>query len=411
MIFENITENEYEKFWNFYENKCFLSSIKIGHLREKNNWNISYVGLKENNKIIACAMLLFKKSHFNKYEYYAIRGPLIDYNNFNLINTFFNELKNYIKKNNGYILRIDPYIIDYQRDIDGNIIENGIDNFKIITYLNKIGFKKNNNDEQNNLLFTLNLKNKSENDILNEMKPNTKNTINKVLKSNIKIRELNYSELNIFYDILKKTGERKQFKIKSLEYFQNMYKLFSKDNQVKFLITELDLKENNNILKTELEKKQNELIKLNTAKYNDGKRNNLTNEIESIKKRIKHNNEIIENDKKSKIIMSASMFILIKPEVVYLASGNDEKYLNFNSQFLIQWEMIKYAINNGFDKYNFYGIITYDDKNNKDYGIYEFKRGFNGNVEKLIGEYFLPISKEYYFIEIIKKTKKYLEGE
>ncbi|MGN1379807.1 MAG: peptidoglycan bridge formation glycyltransferase FemA/FemB family protein [Bacilli bacterium] len=411
MIFENITENEYEKFWNFYENKCFLSSIKIGHLREKNNWNISYVGLKENNKIIACAMLLFKKSHFNKYEYYAIRGPLIDYNNFNLINTFFNELKNYIKKNNGYILRIDPYIIDYQRDIDGNIIENGIDNFKIITYLNKIGFKKNNNDEQNNLLFTLNLKNKSENDILNEMKPNTKNTINKVLKSNIKIRELNYSELNIFYDILKKTGERKEFKIKSLEYFQNMYKLFSKDNQVKFLITELDLKENNNILKTELEKKQNELIKLNTAKYNDGKRNNLTNEIESIKKRIKHNNEIIENDKKSKIIMSASMFILIKPEVVYLASGNDEKYLNFNSQFLIQWEMIKYAINNGFDKYNFYGIITYDDKNNKDYGIYEFKRGFNGNVEKLIGEYFLPISKEYYFIEIIKKTKKYLEGE
>ena len=403
MVFENITENEYEKFWNIYDNKCFLSSIEIGHLREKNNWHISYVGLKENNKIIACAMLLFKKRHFNKYEYYAIRGPLIDYSNFELLKIFFSELKAFIKKNNGYILRIDPYIIDYQRDIDGNIIKGGINNSKIITYLNKIGFKKNNNDEQNNLLFTLNLKSKSENDILNEMKSNTRNIINKALKSNIKIKELNYDELNIFYDILKKTGDRKNFKIKSFNYYQNMFKIFK--NKIKFLITEIDLNENNILLKEELNNKEIELNKLSNAKYNNGKKNNIKNEIDSIKKKITYNNEIIEKTKRTNIIMSSSVFIIMKPEIVYLSSGNIEKYLKFNSQYALQWEMIKYAINNGFDKYNFYGIITYDDKNNKDYGIYEFKRGFNGNVEKLIGEYELPISKEYYFIKIIRKIK------
>ncbi|MDD5865741.1 MAG: peptidoglycan bridge formation glycyltransferase FemA/FemB family protein [bacterium] len=403
MIFENITENEYEKFWNIYDKKCFLSSIEIGHLREKNNWHISYVGLKENNKIIACAMLLFKKRHFNKYEYYAIRGPLIDYSNFELLKIFFSELKAFIKKNNGYILRIDPYIIDYQRDIDGNIIKSGINNSKIITYLNKIGFKKNNNDEQNNLLFTLNLKSKSENDILNEMKSNTRNIINKALKSNIKIKELNYNELNIFYDILKKTGDRKNFKIKSFNYYQNMFKIFK--NKIKFLITEIDLNENNILLKEELKNKEIELNKLSNAKYNNGKKNNIKNEIASIKKKITYNNEIIEKTKRDNIIMSSSVFIIMKPEIVYLSSGNIEKYLKFNSQYALQWEMIKYAINNGFDKYNFYGIITYDDKKNKDYGIYEFKRGFNGNVEKLIGEYELPISKEYYFIKIIRKIK------
>ena len=403
MIFENITENEYEKFWNIYDKKCFLSSIEIGHLREKNNWHISYVGLKENNKIIACAMLLFKKRHFNKYEYYAIRGPLIDYSNFELLKIFFSELKAFIKKNNGYILRIDPYIIDYQRDIDGNIIKGGINNSKIITYLNKIGFKKNNNDEQNNLLFTLNLKSKSENDILNEMKSNTRNIINKALKSNIKIKELNYDELNIFYDILKKTGDRKNFKIKSFNYYQNMFKIFK--NKIKFLITEIDLNENNILLKEELKNKEIELNKLSNAKYNNGKKNNINDEIASIKKKITYNNEIIEKTKRTNIIMSSSVFIIMKPEIVYLSSGNIEKYLKFNSQYALQWEMIKYAINNGFDKYNFYGIITYDDKNNKDYGIYEFKRGFNGNVEKLIGEYELPISKEYYFIKIIRKIK------
>ena len=404
MVFENITENEYEKFWNIYKNRCFLSSIEIGHLREKNNWHISYVGLKNNNKIIACAMLLSKKRHFNKYEYYAIRGPLIDYNNYDLLNIFFSELKKYIKNNNGYILRIDPYIIDYQRDIDGNIIKGGINNSKIITYLNKIGFKKNNNDEQNNLLFTLNLKNKSIDQVLTEMKSNTRNIINKVMKSNIKIKELNYDELHIFYDILKKTGDRKNFKVKSFNYYQNMFKIFK--NKIKFLITEIDLNENNILLKEELKNKEIELNKLSNAKYNNGKKNNIKNEIDSIKKKITYNNEIIEKTNGNNIIMSSSVFIIMKPEIVYLSSGNIEKYLKFNSQYALQWEMIKYAINNGFDKYNFYGIITYDDKNNKDYGIYEFKRGFNGNVEKLIGEYELPISKEYYFIKIIRKIKK-----
>ena len=71
--------------------------------------------------------------------------------------------------------------------------------------------------------------------------------------------------------------------------------------------------------------------------------------------------------------------------------------------------MIKYAIKNGFKKYNFYGIITYNDKNNKDYGVYEFKRGFNGYVEKLIGEYEMPISKEYYIIKLYNNLKRIIK--
>ena len=42
----------------------------------------------------------------------------------------------------------------------------------------------------------------------------------------------------------------------------------------------------------------------------------------------------------------------------------------------------------------------------KDYGIYEFKRGFNGEVEELIGEYELPISIHYYIMKLIKKIRK-----
>ena len=98
--------------------------------------------------------------------------------------------------------------------------------------------------------------------------------------------------------------------------------------------------------------------------------------------------------------------MLIKPEIIYLSSGNYEEYMKFNSQHLIQWELIKYGIENGFKKHNFYGIPANINEHPKDYGIYEFKRGFNGYVEELIGEYELPITWHYKLMKIIHKIKK-----
>ena len=38
-------------------------------------------------------------------------------------------------------------------------------------------------------------------------------------------------------------------------------------------------------------------------------------------------------------------------------------------------------------KYNFYGITAIFDKNDPDYGVYEFKKGFNGQVEEYIDNF------------------------
>ena len=96
------------------------------------------------------------------------------------------------------------------------------------------------------------------------------------------------------------------------------------------------------------------------------------------------------------------MFILYGDEVVYLISGNYKKYMQFNAQYLIQWEMINFAVNNNYKRYNFYGISGNFDKKDKNYGMYEFKKGFNGYVIKLIGELELPITFHYKIHKILK---------
>lgn len=407
MKFQEITEKEYRTFWENHQYKTFLSSPEISKLREKQDWTTYYVGVKEDKKLIAATMLLSHKRHFGKCEFYSPRGYLLDFNNKELLDFFTNELKKYIKDKKGYIFRVDPYLIYRERDIDGNIVEDGVDNRKIVEQLLNLGFKKVSveDTEQVIWMFSLDLEGKTVDEILKEMKPNTRNQIKKTEKFGITVKEISYDELDRFQNIMVETGARKGFKVRKLSYFQEMYKLFHDKNEVKYFITELDLKKYIEGLQAEKKEKEEKLNSLSDAKYNDGAKKNLTNEISSIDKRIVDSEEIIEKTGKEIITLSGSMFMLIKPEVIYLSSGNYEEYMKFNSQYLIQWELIKYGIENGFKKHNFYGIPANINEHPKDYGIYEFKRGFNGYVEELIGEYELPITWHYNLFKIIHKLR------
>lgn len=408
MKFVEIDEIEYRNLWENHPQKTFLSSPEIGKLRKNSGWNIYFVGIKDKNTLVAAAMLTSHIRKFGKYEFYSPRGLLVDYNNEQILDFFIINLKKYIKEKQGYVLRIDPYIINKERDINGDIITDGIDNTNIKNHLLSLGFKKVDipNMEQVGWMFSLDLDGKDEKQILNEMKPNTRNTIRKASKIGIEIKELDYNDLEKFYNIMIETGARKNFSVRKIDYYQNMYKLFHDKGEIKYLITELNLKKYLKELKLLKKVSTEEINKLNDAKYNDGKKKAIKNEIESLKKRISDAETIINKTGKDSIILSGSMFIMIKPEIIYLSSGNYTEYLHFNSQYLIQWYMIKYGLQRGFKKYNFYGIPADINTHPKDYGIYEFKRGFNGYVEELIGEYELPISSQYYLLNLIHKIKK-----
>lgn len=408
MKFQELTEKEYQKFWEKHPLKTFLSAVEIGKLREESGWKTHFVGVKEKEKVVAAAMLLSHKRHFGRYEFYSPRGFLLDYENEKLLQFFVSEVKKYMKEKKGYVVRIDPYVIYKERDIDGNIVEGGEDHSKVVEHLQKLGFRKvsTKNKEQVGWMFSLDLKGKSEEQILKEMKSNTRNTIRKTEKIGITVNEIGYDELDRFQSIMEETSQRKGFSNRKLSYYQKMYELFHEKQEVKFFITELNLKEYEERLENEKKEKEEKLNHLSDAKYNEGEKKNLENEINSITKRIEDAKNIRKEKNTDIITLSGSMFMLIQPEVIYLSSGNYEEFLKFNSQYLIQWELIKYGIQNGFQKHNFYGIPEEINTHPKDYGIYEFKRGFNGYVEELIGEFELPISWHYSLFKIIHKIKK-----
>jgi lipid II:glycine glycyltransferase (peptidoglycan interpeptide bridge formation enzyme) len=71
---------------------------------------------------------------------------------------------------------------------------------------------------------------------------------------------------------------------------------------------------------------------------------------------------------------------------VYGASDNDHR--NVMPNYLIQWEMIRWAVETDCTVYDFQGVSgNVEDESHHLYGLYRFKKGFNGTLDELAGEF------------------------
>lgn len=401
MNFTELTEEEFTQFADNHPQKSFFQTKEIAHLRHSNGWNYYYVGIKQKNKIVAATLLLSKKRKLGYYEFYAPRGFLCDYYNQELLKKFTDSLKKYIKQKKGYVLRIEPYICFKERNIDGNIVENGENNEEVIITLTKLGYQYNSESEQAKWMFVLDIDSKDSTTIFKNMRQNTRNLIRKAEKNCIEIRELSREELSLFKHVTSDTSDRRNFVDKSLQYYENMYDLFHDKNYIKYMVAEVNLHTLLNSLNKEYSELQKKIEQYKESKKGEGKLKEAYVLTESLQNRIDEVKGYLKD--KEKLVLSVGSFILYGDEIIYLNSGNYKEYMHYNAQYLLQWTMIKYGIEHHYKRYNFYGISGNFDQSDSSYGIYEFKKGFNGYVIENIGTFNLPIRNIYYVHKFLNK--------
>lgn len=404
MKFCELSDQEFEKFTLNHEQSNFFQSLYMKELLIKENREVYLLGLKDDkDNVIAATLLASSNSFMGKKTYEALKGFLIDYSNEELVLTFTNYIKKFINEHNGFRLTIDPYIVFKQRDTDANIIKDGVDNSFVKDYLLKNGFKKMKNSAQVKWTYVLDIDGKSSEELLKLCRSNTRNYINRTMnKYKLVMEELPYEKLDVFKKITQDTCDRRGFNDRSLEYYQNMYKIFK--DKLKVLVTKLDC---NLYIKTLEDEKNGYLDKiknLSDSASNKKKKEIMKKDITSIDKKIEEVN-LLKQEHGEYIILSGAMFVLYGNEIVYLFSGSYDEYMKYCGQYRLQWEMIKYAADNNYKRYNFYGIKDVFDKNGKDYGVYEFKKGFNGYVEELFGAYETGTNLTYRIYSLLKSIK------
>ena len=233
MKFITLEPEEFRKFAEKSPYKSFMQTPELASYREKNGWVPYYFGVERNNKLVAATMLIAKPTFLGKSTYYAPGGPIIDFEDEELLDFFIKNLKRYAKSHNGYILHIDPYYELIERDRYGEIKEGGFSHQQALKNLRKLGFIEIKNPGQPKYLFALDFKKHTADQIFADMKRNTRNHIRKAEKMGVKVRELNREELGIFKKITESTSNRRNFTDRPLSYYQQMYDLFHPRGEVK----------------------------------------------------------------------------------------------------------------------------------------------------------------------------------
>jgi len=199
-------------------------------------------------------------------------------------------------------------------------------------------------------VFRLDVEGKTEDEVMALFESKTRYNIRVALKHGVEVKIAPREELETFYNIMIETGMRDNFVTRSLSYFQKMYDSLG------------------------------EHIRLYMAYY-EGK------------------------------AIAGTLAIHYGDKVWYLYGASSNSYRNVMPNYLLQWSMIQWAVETGARIYDFRGVAGILEKDHPLYGLYRFKKGFNGEFTEFTGEMsivFKPFANK--MINVAEKLhKKYIK--
>lgn len=292
------------------------------------------------------------------------------------------QAKEFCRKRGGIAIEITPNIISQPRDAHNQIIE-GDDNLAVREELQRLGYKYLGEYEQVKWTFVLDVKGKTPDELFKAFRTDHRQRIRRAEREGVRVRELADDELGVLKEIAAEAGERHGFQDPGVDYYETMKKAFGK--KIKFVVAELPAE------------------KLENAK-NDAKNDQKSVEKTGEKAKNAEKNDHRSVSEQKYVPLAAAMFVMDKNEIIYLYSGSVRSLQKYGGAHLIQWKMIQEAIERRCSKYNFYGVYPVEGN-----GVYNFKLGFRGRVEELLGAFVLPIGVIGRFYAARLKYREYGE--
>jgi len=175
--------------------------------------------------------------------------------------------------------------------------------------------------------------------LMAQMHQKTRYNVKLAIKKGVKIRIGTKADLPEFYRVLKETTERDKFLVRAYSYFEDMYDELHSVGMLELFLAEYEGK-----------------------------------------------------------IIAGTLALIIGEKAWYLYGASSNSHRNVMPNYLIQWEMIRWAKSRGCTLYDFRGVPGQLTEDNPLYGLYRFKKGFNGVYTEFIGEWDLVYRPVVYFL-------------
>lgn len=333
-----------------------------------------------------------------------LNGPLLDYSAMSKeeLKDVFYALQKYLRKKCDEI-RINPPLVHFVLDDELETMETLNENVK--SAFDELSFKNyvdRNCSESIDQIFVKSLKNYSSFDeISGELSSSFRSSIKKFSESCVKVREMGENELEDYYKIYSDTAERKHFPLQTEEYYVLLKKNFG--DKAKIMGAFLDCREYENYLSSNISMFEDKIAELELSKQSKKIKGQLNDARDRLRSFIKRKDDYHKlGISEDIILLSSYVLVCYGKEVIIMSGGSEEKYLNFGGSTLINWEMIRYAFENGYERYNFHGTIE-TDQITKAKGNYHFKKNFGGNLQILLGSFIKNVNP---ILSLIKRIRR-----
>lgn len=398
----SLSKEEFDAYANAHPYRNFYQTSAYGTLMSRHGFDDIYIGfLNNDSKLEAASLILCRKALGNTAIGYAPRGFLVDYENLELLSSFSNTLKKYLYKKGFIYVTIDPQVINIKRDTNGQPLETSEKSNLLMHKMKELGYVH----QGFNIYFeTL----KPRWNMITRVDPST-NLFSKLEKSTrSKIRSLNTNGVHIyrgtaddmilFYNLIQKKHTKRD-----LNYYLDYYETFNKKNMFEIYFAALNPSEYLIGCRKKYEEELN-----NNNQIVSFMENNQNIEEHTINKKIEsdrllniyQNNLIFATDllrkHKDNILLNTTAVIKYDKEIFFLIDGFNPKFKSLSAAPLLKWSIMDKYVREGYQIIHHNGITGDFHKENKYYGLYQFKKGFDSEVVEYIGEFNFIINNRIY---------------
>ena len=389
------------------EHDHFVSMHPLGNLMQRSNWGLvkddwdkQYVGLKKDGHLVASAQCFIRKLPLGLTMIYLARGPLLDYDDFDVVDAFFTNLKTHFKKWGNIMIKFDPLLVLKRSAFDTYQYE-AVPQHPVLDILARAGALHQGFDRdlyrygQPRYVTQLS---KTVHDRDNYTR-NALRNIRKGERKGVEIEAVDVRGVSRFARVIRFTEKRKNIGLRNELYFKKIMEAFGEDALL--IMAYLDQK----AMLTTMTAKKNELqAKIDATTEGSPRQRKLIDQFKASEREIAR---LMENMKRDgeRVDLAGLLAIRSMGQVDLLYMGMNETYRKYYAPH----KLYDYAIQCGFD--HGANIIDFGGMDGHlDDGLSQFKASFNGEVVEYLGEFDLVLSPLLYQLykvgwPLLKKIK------
>ncbi len=364
----------------------------------KDNWDNERIGFYKNNQLVASASILIKPLPLGMTMLYIPRGPIMDYQNQELLQFVLTSLKQFAKTKKALFIKFDPSLFLVQAQIGENRKEQQ-ETLDVIQNLQKAGAiwvgRTESLDETIQPRFQANIyKDNFSEELLSK---STRQAIRTARNKGIQVQFGGKELLDDFSTLMKKTENRKSIHLRGKDYYQKLLDTYPEHSYI--TLASIDLNERLESLQAQKAKAEKEASKF-TEKTKPGKIENNKQEQKRLQEEMDFLSEKIAQGVTT-VPLSGTLVLEYGATSENIYAGMDEEYRRYQPALLTWYETAKHAFDRGANWQNMGGV-----ENDLDGGLYHFKSKFNPTIEEFVGEFNLPTNPLYHLSNLAYTLRK-----